>query len=773
MIRPLAAFLLLTAALAVCPAHAVDLYLAAGGKTTYTIVIDPSAVLPPDAEGKPQESPTQHAANELASFLQQVTGADFRVLVTAELPRGTVLCVGRGKVQQLLAPDLKLDQLKPDGIVIETSGLNLIFAGDEPRGTLYAVYTFLEDVVGCHWWSSKASTIPHKPDLTVPEQHVRYIPPLEYRESFWYDAFDGDFAVRNKCNGHHFRLDAARGGKLTYAGASFVHTFDPLMPPREFAKDHPEYYSERDGKRIVAEHPYCQLCVTNPDVKRIVTERVLAWIAKNPTASIVSVSQNDVDLHCLCAECKKLEEYEGSPSGPLLHLVNTVAAEVAKQYPNVAIDTLAYQYTRKPPLHVKPLPNVIIRLCSIECNFAEPLTGETNRTFADDIRGWNKICNRLYIWDYTTNFGHYIMPFPNQRVLGPNVRFFVDNGVKGLFEQGAYQSYGAEMAELKAWVLAKLLWNPRLDDRKLIDEFLDGYFGPAAPPIRQYLTILHDSVEKTHTYLAIWVPPTSAYLSFEVMSQAEKLFNDAEAAVKDDPVLLNRVQVARLPLRYVWGTRWFEFKALARKQKVTWPGPADYVGNHQTFMDLCKGGSITKLSEGRPVEAFGLRTVELDRAESPPPAGCENLKEDQWVDLQDSGFNLWQEGTGSALKHDDLASDKVAAWMPGSHFEWAVQQLLSTADLDPEATYDVYVSIRCEKAGEVGLGFTAGIYDVKNKTGLAHLGRECKDIASDKYETYKIGTTKLHDQVYLWAAPPKNPDNMKAVWVDRFWLVKQ
>ena len=170
---------------------------------------------------------------------------------------------------------------------------------------------------------------------------------------------------------------------------------------------------------------------------------------------------------------------------------------------------------------------------------------------------------------------------------------------------------------------------------------------------------------------------------------------------------------------------------------------------------------------------FGLRTVELDRAESPPPAGCENLKEDQWVDLQDSGFNLWQEGTGSALKHDDLASDKVAAWMPGSHYEWAVQQLLSTADLDPEATYDVYVSIRCEKAGDVGLGFTAGIYDVKNKRGLAHLGRDCKDITSDKYETYKIGTTKLHDQVYLWAAPPRNPDNMKAVWVDRFWLVKK
>ena len=130
---------------------AVDLYLAENGKTTYAIVIDPAAVAQPDADGNPRLSPTQHAANELASFLQQVTGAEFPILVTSELPRGKVLVVGRGKVQEMLAPDPKLDQLKPDGIVIETSGLNMIFAGDEPRGTLYAVYTFLEDVVGCRW----------------------------------------------------------------------------------------------------------------------------------------------------------------------------------------------------------------------------------------------------------------------------------------------------------------------------------------------------------------------------------------------------------------------------------------------------------------------------------------------------------------------------------------------------------------------------------------------------------------------------------------------
>lgn len=329
------------------------------------------------------------------------------------------------------------------------------------------------------------------------------------------------------------------------------------------------------------------------------------------------------------------------------------------------------------------------------------------------------------------------------------------------------------MAELKAWVLAKLLWNPRLDDRKLIDEFLDGYFGPAAPPIRQYLTLLHDSARRTKTYLSIGVPPTSAFLTFDLMARAERLFNDAEAAVKDNPDLLQRVQIARLPIRYVWTMRWQDFQGQARKRGIAWPGPADYVANARTFMAVCQANNFTKLSEGRGIESFAARTIDLGRTPSPPPPGCENLKPDQWIDLQDTGFSLWHEGVGAALKHDDLASDRVGAWMPGSHFEWAVQQWLSVAALDPKATYGVYVAIRCEKLGDQGGAFTAGLYDAKNKQGLAHLSRACKDLTSDQYEVYKIGSARLHDQVYAWVAPPKNPDNVKAVWVDRIWLVKE
>lgn len=738
-------------------AVAAPLQLAAGGKARYSIVVDPAAI-----------AAEKHAAAELAVFLKRVTGVDFPVQTAAQMPAGPLLLVGPGRAASQVAPQLNLEGLKPDGIVIETVGEHLLFAGDRPRGTLYAVYSFLEDAVGCRWWSSKVSTIPSLPDLTVPEQHVRYVPPLEYRESFWADAFDGDWAARNKSNGNSARLEDKHGGKVRYGGPFFVHTFAQLVPPATYFQEHPEYFSEVNGRRLDG---YAQVCVTNEAVKQLITTKVLAYLREDPQAQIISVSQNDCDNHCLCTNCKQLEEEEGSPAGPLLHLVNHVAAEVAKQYPQVAIDTLAYQYTRQPPRHVKPLPNVIIRLCSIECDFAHPLTAESNRKFADDIRGWSQLCQRLYIWDYTTNFGHYIQPHPNLRVLGKNIRFFVEHGVRGIFEQGGYTSLGAEFAELKAWVLARSLWNPRLDDQSLVREFVHGYYGRAATPLLQYIQLIQDEAEAKHTYLTCFSSPTAEFLNLALLTKADQFLDQAEAAVQDDPAVRQRVQVARLPLRYVWATRWYEFQDQAAREQRSWPGPADYVQNCRTFLEIAKSAGVTMISEGAPLSVFERRTIGLGRTNSPPPPGCEALPRDQWMDLPDATFSLATEGTWATLEKDELAADKTAARMPGNHDEWAVQQSLLGKPLAADATYDVYASIRVEKSGQEGQAFSAGIYDTKNRVGLGQVSRTCAEIADEQYQVYKLGSTKLHGDVYLWAAPARNPDHVKYVWVDRFWLV--
>lgn len=545
--------------------------------------------------------PEKHAVQELATYLEKVTGADFEVV--AGLRYGTaVIAVGPG-VARMYDPAVDLSGLGPDGIVIRTSrrGPYLILTGGPgaPRGTLYAVYTFLADVVGCRWWAPQAEHVPRRPNLAIPSMDVRYVPPLEYRAPFYFHAFDGDWAVRNKYNGHHARLDDKRGGKISYHG--FVHTFYSLVPPAKHFQAHPEWYSQIKGRRT---HHRAQLCLTNPELRAFVIGRVKELLRGAPRAGIVSVSQNDWHGRCECPACRAVEAEEDSPAGPLLRFVNAVAEAVEKDHPAAAISTLAYQYTRKPPRRTRPRRNVIIRLCSIECSFAQPLEHDRNRAFRDDIAGWSKISRRLYVWDYVTNFAHYVQPHPNLRVLGPNVRFFVRHGVKGLFEQGNYQSFGGEFAELRAWVLARLCWDPTADDKQLIREFLSGYYGPAAPFIRRYIDLVHDQAERSGVYLNIGSPPDAPFLAPEVLWQAEELFQQAARAVRTTPAVLRRVEVARLPVRYVCIVRWPDIRSAAAKACRPWPLPATRGEAISQFERVCRENKVTLLSEwgGRRID---------------------------------------------------------------------------------------------------------------------------------------------------------------------------
>ncbi len=566
----------------------IGLWLAVAAPVRAGTITEAGKVRAAIVVAKDAPPPVRHAAAELAEFLKQVTGAEIPVGPTAPAGVGRLL-VGRGAAK-LADARFSVEGLGSDGIVIRTVGDDLILAGGDPRGTLYAVYTYLEDHVGCRWWSSKVSTIPRTPTLRMGKFDIRYAPPLEYRESFWFDAFDGDFAVRNKCNGNSERLDAKRGGKHQYEG--FVHTFYRLIPPAKYFKSHPEWFSQIDGKR---KHERTQLCLTNDAMRAELVKNLKQRLRANPAATIASVSQNDWAGACRCAKCAALDAEEGSHAGTLLRFVNAVAAEIETDFPRVAISTLAYQYTRKPPRRARPRPNVIVRLCSIECSFSTPLADLRNRSFRDDIVGWSKICNRLYVWDYVTNFRHHILPHPNLRVLGPNVKFFVDHNVRGLFEQGAYTTGGAEMAELRAWVLAKLLWNPKLDAAKLIDEFLAGYYGPAGRHIAAYLKVTHDAVAASGDSLGCFSGNDAKFLSFKTLSAGWEHLLAAEAVVADDETLRFRVQVAQLPTLYAVMMRWKHYRAAAKD--VNWPWRQSINDLHKHFVAIAGKKGIKRLNE--------------------------------------------------------------------------------------------------------------------------------------------------------------------------------
>lgn len=547
------------------------------------------AVVIPD-EPTPQE---QHAARDLRHHLELITGHALPVWYEKDLGDRTPLAVGRCE----FAAEIDFEGLGIEAIHIKTDGPALMLAGNR-RGVLYATYTFLEDYLGCRWFAPDCSTWPTQGTIEVAEIDHRYLPPLEYRATDYPSSRPGDFAVRNKYNGTIHSLDQARGGKISYRG--FVHTFNSLVPPERYYEEHPEYYSEINANRIGPGHT--QLCLTNPDVLRIATETVRRWIRESPEATIISVSQNDWHNYCQCAECNALAEHEGSQSGPLLHFVNAIADAIADEHPHIIIDTLAYQYTRKPPRHVRPRPNVAVRLCSIECCFIHPLeTDPFNSSFVDDIIGWNEICDRLHIWDYVINYAHSICPFPNLYVLGPNIRFFINHGVTGIYEEACYYSKGSELQELRSYVMAKLLWDPDYDTDRAIDEFCAGYYGAAAPFIREYLNLIHESVQDDpDLHVRIYTHPRQ-YVKPEVIEQSKALFDRAEAAVADDATLLHRVEVARLPIIYAEITLATGGAFAERGDRLVQEGGTDVTALAERFERIARAEGVARVREGGPL----------------------------------------------------------------------------------------------------------------------------------------------------------------------------
>jgi hypothetical protein len=415
---------------------------------------------------------------------------------------------------------------------------------------------------------------------------------------------------------------------------------------------------------------------------------------------------------------------------------------------------------------------VVVRLCSIECSFVQSLEGPQNEEFRKDIEGWSKIAPKLFIWDYVTNFSNYLVPHPNLRSLAPNVRFFVNHNTIGLFEQGDCGSSIGDFVRMRAWLLAHLMWNPDRDEKALMRDFMEGYYGAAAPHLMAYFDVISDAGERSGKHLGCFLEDTAAWLKLADMSKATELFGKAEAAVAGDAVILERVRRERMPLDHVWLARYNALRRGAEQQKVAFLGPKDPVATCEAFIEQAEKLHVGQYSEQTPFAEYAKSLRRRFRPAPPPPKACEKLPADAWVDLQDNEFRMNGLGTLSATAEDPKASDGLAARMPGSHLEWAVSCPIS----DEYATagpWHCYAVVRCEAKAKDGPAMEIGIYDSEAKKNIAYQHPNVGEIVGTEYRVIDLGTHALNSGMYFWFAPPKRPGEVEAVYIDRVFLIRE
>lgn len=492
-------------------------------------------------------SPSQHyAAAQFKEYWFKCTGHDIPIGATPGSP--VVVWIGADGLPSELRDKVRLDGLEPDGLHIRTVGRNLLIIGGRQRGTMYGVFEFFQRFMGVRWLTPDFTHIPEAP-AKLPNIDYRYVPPFEWRDINYRPFSDPHFAAVHRLNGQFPKLPESMGGHLPFANG-FGHTFHSFVSPDEYGGTHPEYFSEIDGVRHTA-RANTQLCLANPDVLRIVTEKTRDILRRSTSDHpIVSITQMDTGFWCECPQCAAIDSREGSQAGSVIRFVNQVADAIKDEFPHAYIDTFAYTYTRKPPKYIRPRRNVIIRLCSIECDFSKPHNDRQspqNRVFHKDIDRWSKIAPNLFIWDYTQNWYCHQQPHPNFHVLQPNIRFFAEHGVRGVFEQASPSSPHSDFEYLKAYLLARALWDPGVNWRALMDEFIALYYREAGPFVHEYINLITRKVLDDNYYLSF--NSKLEWMDYDTVAEAEAVFRRAFASTQD-PVVQERLKSIYLSVQY-------------------------------------------------------------------------------------------------------------------------------------------------------------------------------------------------------------------------------
>ena len=741
-------------------AFAADIVLAERGREAEYVIVVPAS-----------SSPSQrYAAEELRDFTERTTGV---TLPIKEFAAGETVPT---KAIVLAAGDGKDAALGEDGFRLHVEGGRLLIEGGSGRGTLYGVYEILERFAGCRWYSSWHSKIPALDRITVPgDLDETQKPAVAVRIPYWADVLEHrGFAARLRANS----LYSAERGHPQYGGNAlrFVrglgncHTLARLLPKEKFAKEHPEYFSG-SGR---------QPCLTNPDVLEIVTSNVLEAIRRDPDVKCVGVSQNDSGGYCTCPSCKAVDDEEGSHAGTMIRFVNKVAEAVEREFPNVLVETLAYRYTRRPPKTARPRHNVLVCLCDIECDFSRPLDESTyaaNREFLEDMRGWAGQGAGLMLWDYTTDFNHYVAPFQNVYSLQGNLRLFRDWGALAVFSQGG--GIHADFAELKAWLISKWMWNPDLPIVPLLDDFFEGYYGEAAPFVREYFDEIHRrqlSFDAPSNYkLGCYAPVTNPAITDEFLEWGAEQWRKAADAVKGrgDEAFAYNVRMGAISVDYM------RLERLRPRLKVLNMTRQPYSDAAHLDVPRLAAGMLSAMASAKEKVLLcenSARAGELMKewcnavnVGSLPPSPEVGIVEDEAVDCA----KRWSWGN---YLPDPLAEDGRALKLYCAlHGQWVGSFPLDRCIFEGDKGYALRIRVRIDKTKDGYEAFFARLLDKSGKC-IAEIKPRTEDVP-DGYSWFEVGSFRPAPGMKFVAGPGRWSTNLATgkgitsgitgVWIDK------
>ena len=560
---------------AIAPSTAQAMTLAEDGRALATIVIAEKA-----------REREKLAARELAHFLGQMSGAEFRV--TTQVGDGPTIFVGAMPQTEPILEELRRQKARADSFVIRCHDDRLYLVGSDHEmqtykrpdtGTCNAVYTLLDEF-GCKWYfpGPLGEVVPKRPKLEVAGQDRHVKPSFWYRGAIWGPS--EDWIRRNRGGGPHRAVTG--------------HSYMKLVPPAKYEKEHPEYYAVVDGRRW----PGIGLCTSNPDVVRIAIDSARQAIRESGR-NLVCVSPPDTPWLCECDNCRALDPpqfrravtrkqeeamYGGYVAGNsqgrsdrVVHFANAVARGLRDEFPDARVLNFAYWGYMEAPVKYRPEPNVICwytlwTTTGVRAAFpySAPGNERAQKVFLDNA----KVYEDMMLYAY---YGHFSVQtyYPIAEQIAVDLPWFNRNGAGGFYSEthAHWITQG-----LNFYTMYRMSWDVNTDTQAMFDGYYRDLFGPAAATMRRFDGVFRDAfVSHPKAREKLYVPDTEAYTE-PVLRRARMLFNDAKRQAAGHDVVLERLAYFErgLEVTEIWCRAWQDLRGarqsgslvLARRAKV-------------------------------------------------------------------------------------------------------------------------------------------------------------------------------------------------------------
>ena len=632
---------------------------------------------------------TLGAAKDLAEYLGRIAGADFLPLSDDAKPgTGPMLVVGRtSELARKLISNEEYQNLG-DGFLIRSVGQHIVIAGATSRGTMYGVNWFLDRKLGVRWLAPKVTTVPNTAMLQLARLEERQVPRFSYREVLSYESQDKDWRAHNLLNGESHgpsfspsppEIDSWDHSWMAKDGSA---TFMELLQPNRFQKSHPDWFAGG------------QVAMMNPEVRAIMAGAIIERLRQHPDYKNIWFTILDMDRGWDMDPASRefADRHGGHPSAPRLDMMIDIANRVRTVMPGARLAFNAYHWSFIPPPDMKVPEYLLVFPMTIQVDYSYPLYEGANQALGQGLAGWNAQADHVFVWDHITNFSGFIQPTPNIYPIGQSIKWLATLAhVEGYFAEGSWNTPGAEFASLRAWLIARLLWNPQESLTALLSDYCQNYYGAAAEFVERYIDLEHAAITRNHDMLGEKTQVDLKMFDFDFIRGADALFDAAQAAVIGTP-FEPRVLHARMPLDYVIllrrredeedarrsGTRW-QLNAAGRLARLRATLTAEHVQQYR------QGGDVAELLE--------LLKIERRLPSTPPP--LLDLPVSDWVDFQDLSFNRYGD---TRIVADQIASDGAAARMSAQTSAWNIQFKLDR--LPKDGDWWLYVSLRIEGKDE-------------------------------------------------------------------------